>query len=87
MPLSPQMTVARLHQWIAEARPNARLIYGEGTQLHEACSAEVKRAVMALADKGWLTPHFQRCRPPHGDGLARYLVQRTARPFVKGTKL
>ena len=82
MPLSPPMSPLRLKQWVEAAQPNARMVYGEGAGLAEACPADVKQAVMDLAERGWLTPHFQRNR----GGAPQYIVQRTHRPFLKGSK-
>lgn len=84
MPLSPPISPAKLRDWVAAAQPNARLIYGEGPFLADACASDVKELVMALADKGWLTPHFQKAQAGHPP---RYLVQRTHRPFLRGSVL
>ena len=83
MSLSPPMSPTRLRQWVEMSQPNARLVYGEGASLAEACAKDVKALVMDLAERGWLTPHFQRNR----GGIPRYIVMRTHRPFLKGSKL
>lgn len=78
------ITPLRLRQWVEAAQPNARLVYGSGARLAEACRADVRVLVMELADKGWLTPHYVPAR----DGqAAQHLVQRTHRPFLKGSRL
>lgn len=78
------VTVGDLHDWVAAAKPNARLPYARGSHVREGCSELVRREVMALYEKGWLTPH----RVPGQDGaMPHHIVQRTARPFLKGMKL
>lgn len=78
------ITTHRLKQWVEQAQPNARLVYGTGARLVEACSPQVKDLVMQLAEKGWLTPHYQKAA--NGEA-ARHIVQRSQRPFLKGTVL
>lgn len=78
------ITPTRLKQWVEQAQPNARLVYGTGMRLAEACSIPVKELVLDLYEKGWLTPHYQKAA---GGEPARHLVQRTQRPFLKGTVL
>ena len=82
--LRSTMTCARLREWVKLAQPNARLTYGEGSVLKNACIPQVAELVMSLAEKGLLTPHFVRGR----DGeVSRYIVQRTQRPYIRGMDL
>jgi hypothetical protein len=79
--ISPQ----KLRDWVADAQPNARLLYAEGTTLSECCASDLRVLVMDLAERGWLTPHNpRRC---FGDHVKHFIVQRTNRPFLKGSKL
>lgn len=78
------LTVGDLHEWVAGAKPNARLTYARGSHVREGCSELVRRAVFDLYEKGWLTPH--RIAASEG-GAPHHIVQRTARPFLKGMKL
>ena len=81
VPISPQ----KLRDWVAAAQPNARLIYGEGVVLADCCAGDVRQLVMELAERGWLTPHNPRRHA--GDPVKHFLVQRTHRPFLRGSKL
>ena len=79
LPVTPQ----RLREWVEKAQPNARLTYHE-TTAHDVPHAAVMKAVRELYERGWLTPHYVgRRRGSPG----QYLVQRTQRPFLKGTVL
>lgn len=78
------VTIARLREWVRDARPNARLPYGRGWHLKQACSAELAAFVRALADLGLVTPHQVRAEkglPPI------YIVQRTKRAVRPGADL
>lgn len=78
------VTCGRLRAWVMTAQPNARIVYGRGRSLLEACSAELGAYVFALYELGYLTPHF--VRGTAGE-LPFYLAQRTARVVPPGTRL
>lgn len=82
--LRSTMTCSRLREWVKIAQPGARLTYGEGNLLAQACAPDVKQLVMVLAGKDWLTPHFVRGR--NGEP-SRYIVQRSQRAYLKGMPL
>ena len=86
------MTVARLREWVAEAKPGARLIYARGSTCLAGCGPMVRNFVQRLGPGGidddgkpvmglqLVSAHFQR----GGDGEGQYLVQRTQRPVPRG---
>lgn len=73
-----------LRNWVREARPNARLVYGNGACASTCCSKPLRELVMDLAARGYVTPHTIRL------GAERrkvQVIQRTARPVLKGAML
>ncbi|RDV06403.1 hypothetical protein DXH95_02970 [Sphingorhabdus pulchriflava] len=77
------VSIERIRQWVALAKPNARIEYGRGRHLKEACShalGEWMREV--LSERGYVTLH----QIPAERGM-HYIAQRTQKPFVKGTAL
>lgn len=82
------LTCARLRDWVRSAQPGARLTYGQGANASLCCTAELRDLVWDLAQKGYLTPHTVRLgRDDYGRSVKVQIVQRTARPVLKGAVL
>jgi hypothetical protein len=89
------ITVARLRDWVREAKPGARLIYARGPSCRAEGGAQVANYVARLGaggtdargqpieGLGLVTAHFTRGENREG----QYLIQRTAKPLLKGLML
>ena len=78
------VTVARLREWVLGAKPGARLTYARG---HAASAGIALRdEVQRLGHRGLglISEHYVR-RPGWSEG--ENIVQRTAKPLLKGQKL
>lgn len=71
------MTTVRLDMWVANARPGASLVLGQGIYAGAAMSPEVRKRVMALAEAGLVHPVQKRVKADGGGFF--YMVQRGAR--------
>lgn len=78
----PSLTM--LHQWVRNAQPNAKLVYGQGAIALQCVAPVLRERVMELAEHGWLSPHFIRGKNGAPD---RQIVMRSQRPFLKGSHL
>lgn len=77
------ISIARLREWVAMAKPGARIVYGHGRHLAEACPAQVGEWMReVLQQRGFVALHQQRA-----SGKFDYLAIRTAKPFPKGIEL
>lgn len=71
-----------LRQWVRTAQPNARLIYGHGSNASQCCGAKLRELVWELSEKGYVTPHGTKL-----GGAKVQIVMRTHRPVLKGATL
>lgn len=77
------ISIARLREWVAMAKPGARIVYGHGRHLSEACPEQVGEWMReVLQRRGFVSLHQQRSA-----GKFDYLAIRTAKPCPKGTEL
>lgn len=79
----PEQTVrmaAELRHWVKLAVAGERVRYATGYVLAQACSPTLREYVMALAEKGFITPHRMRGT----DGVPVYIVQRTRMAIIEG---
>lgn len=71
---------AELRHWVKLAAAGERVRYATGYVLAQGCSSTLREYVMALAEKGFITPHRMRGT----DGVPVYIVQRTRMAIIEG---
>ncbi len=78
-----QVSKALVSKWLAEARPNARIVYGHGVHLAEACNPEMGEWMREVVSRrGFVTLHQVRAGRSFD-----YIAVRTHKPFPKGLAL
>lgn len=82
--MRPAVSCSQLREWVRGAQANARIVYAHGACASTCCPATLRELVRELARKGYLTAHTAAVGEA---GVKVQIVQRTARPILKGAVL